>query len=432
MIDKMNNREIDGLNNDIFRDGIKGGVVGEKQGKDNHPKMRKGIAIGLGTLTVLTTAAGCTPVPSESAMPTNEPAETQPGTESPSQTNVQETPTATITFSPTGEVTVSPKPTETPEITNKPTKEPTAEPTDNPTVEPTETVSPNETEQNPPPTETTTTVEPTVSPEATTTPLSEYDQRKVEIYGPELIARGCKPELVPFCSRLLFTLDINNTYEGEIFIKSGKLTRDQIFDYGKNGETSSFTIEKLDDGSPAFIYVGCSPDVIKYSKQSIANWKVDAPNFLKSVVENGMCVFYQNKIHKDSGMDSYYDMNGLFTLNCSSADIKRLGKTETIFMIQKHLGAESYGIKAYMLGFSYKDSGYIKQDLAEVFSNYLYITTNKEIYKRLAKSYLDHKAYYNDNPQSQEEKSKQVMDENLVSSLNGMPWSEILAVVNGN
>ena len=432
MIDKMNNREIDGLNNDIFRDGIKGGVIEEKQGKDNQPKnnLRKGVAIGLGTLTVLTTAAGCTPVPSESAMPTKEPNETQPGTESPSQTNIQETPTATITFSPTGEVTVSPKPSQTPEVTVKPTEKPT----DNPTVEPTETIDPNETEQNPPPTEAPTA---TVTPEATPVPLSEYNLRLLEIYGPELEAEDCKQELLLVCSKFLNTLDINNSYAGEFYVKNVKLTRDQIFSYGKEGKTTidTFVVKNFKDGGSALAYVDCDPDVVKYADQATANWEEDVPEFLKSIVANGMCVFYQGKIFPKKGMDSYYDGNGLFILNCNNADKKRLGAKQMIFTIQKHLGVESFGIKSLNLGGGFaipNNSGYIKQELFEVFCKYMYIKTGKKIYNDFAIGAAAHKKDFIDKSQPQAELAQQAMDENLITSLSGQPWSEILAVVNGN
>jgi len=426
MLDKMNSIEKQNPFNDGIKDGVEGSRlnVGDHSNKNGNNILRKiGIALGLAA-AMEGAAAGCTPVPGESAMPTKEPVQTEPETESPSQTEVKETETAVITFSPTGEVTVSPKPSPTPEFTAKPTEKPT----DNPTVEPTETVDPNETEQNPPPTEAPTA---TVTPEATATPLSEYNLRLLEIYGPELEIKDCKTELKLFCAKLLNTLDINNTYPGEMFIKSGKLTRDQVFDYGKEGVTTSFELIKLKDGSPAFA-IFADADVVDYFNKAFANWEVDVPNFKQILVNNEMVVINQEKVFPKNGMDSYYDMNGLFILNANRADIRRLGKSETIFMIQKHLGVEHLGIKGLTLGGEYAintNNGYLKQDLYEIWCKYLYIITGKDIYKKYAKSAADHKNDFVDKTQPQEEIVQKVIDGNLIPV--DKPWSEILAVVNG-
>jgi len=395
--------------------------------------IKRGAAVG----TVFTAGgmmAGCvTGIEQQSTMPNQSAEQTIPGeTGNPSQTDAQKTPN--VTTDPTGEATASQKPPETSnptvEPTEKPTAKPTIEPTNNPTVGPTETIDPNETEQNPPPTEAPTA---TVTPEATATPLSEYDQRLLEIYGPELVARGCKSELEWLCSGILGALDMSNSYNGEMFIKSGKLTRDQVFDYGKEGTTTVFGIIEFDDNKDPAFAIFADEDVVGYVNQACANWEVDVPNFKRILANNGMKLINQQKIFPKKGMDSYYDGNGLFTLNCNSADKKRLGSKQMIFTIQKHLGVEHFGIKALNLGGSYaipNNSGYIKQELFEIWCKYLYMITGKKVYYNFSIEAAAHKKDFIDKSQPQAELVKQVIDQDLIPI--DKPWSEIVAVVNGN
>jgi hypothetical protein len=143
-----------------------------------------------------------------------------------------------------------------------------------------------------------------------------YAERVVKLseYKDMLLNNECLPENLDFCARLLYAINESNGFHDtrvfnypERTVLRNYLKEDEIIEFGRTGKGLDVIYFKDENGKktdiPALLYLGVSDYNVglKQVQKAIDNWEKDAPNFLRALYDNDVCVFFQNK----AGGNSY-------------------------------------------------------------------------------------------------------------------------------
>ena len=174
------------------------------------------------------------------------------------------------------------------------------------------------------------------------------------------------PERLEFTKDLLNLYDVSSSlhtsgdYEGAFDKIKDFISRDQILEYGKTGETGeNLSIVKHKDGSPAVALINCNDKVANDFKVMIEKMNKYDSDYLKKITRNGMVAFMVNRYNNDQGNNFTFNNNGLIVWNVEDSNSKNNGYLEA------PIGTECFGIKVRSLGGDYaKYSGFVKEQLS--------------------------------------------------------------------
>ena len=192
--------------------------------------------------------------------------------------------------------------------------------------------------------------------------------------------------------KLEFTKDFLNLYdESSVDYSSGDykgafdkikdfISREQIIEYGKTGETGeNLSIVKHKDGSPAVALINCNDNVTRFFNGTIDGSIEYDPDFLGKMTQNGMVAFMVNRFNNTKSSSFTFNEHGLIVWNL---DLEKSNMIVGSNGLEKQIETESFGIRSLQLGGDYtKYAGFIKEQLSSACWWNLYKETGNEKYK---------------------------------------------------
>lgn len=208
--------------------------------------------------------------------------------------------------------------------------------------------------------------------------------------------------------RLEFTKDLLNLYD-ESVTKIAKpkefetafnkikdfISRDQIIEYGKTGETGeNLSIVKHKDGSPAMALINCNDNVTNVFNEMLSEMSMYDPDYLDKMTDNGTVAFMVNRYDINASNNFTFNKSGLIVWNLKPERSEVVGS----YALKRTVETECFGNKILNLGGDYaKYAGFIKEQLSSDCWWNLYKKTGDEFCRDMSySSYVFCKNYYNE------------------------------------